>query len=79
MAFDKAIKSGKEHRRQYYGPTKHDTSCRPGGGCPWCEGNRTYNDRRRRRATEEELKSRMTTIDDNEEILCISQRTCQIR
>ena len=39
---DKAIKYGKEKRRQYrYGkPGAHDITCRPNGGCPYCESSR---------------------------------------
>ena len=49
----KAIASGKEHRIEY--GTKNqpyckavDKTCRNHGGCPYCEGNRTFNDRKRR-------------------------------
>ncbi len=42
MSLDKAIRSGKEHRRPYYGSGRYDTSCRPHGGCTWCERNRMH-------------------------------------
>ena len=42
MALDKAISSGKEHRKQYYGAQAVDKSCRNGGSCPFCQGNRLY-------------------------------------
>lgn len=42
MALDKAIKSGKEHRKPYYGSKVIDRTCRNHGGCPWCEENRKY-------------------------------------
>jgi hypothetical protein len=42
MALDKAIASGKEHRKPYYKSARHDKTCRPGGGCSWCRGNRTH-------------------------------------
>lgn len=42
MSLDKAIKSGKEHRKQYYGCKSFDKTCRNHGGCPWCEENRQY-------------------------------------
>ena len=42
MALDKAIKSGKEHRKMYYGSKAICRSCRNHGGCPWCEENRKY-------------------------------------
>jgi len=43
MSLEKAIKSGKEHRKPYYKYCEQiDPSCRNHGGCPWCEGNRKY-------------------------------------
>ena len=42
MALDKAIKSGKEHRKPYYGSKAIDRTCRNHGGYPWCEENRKY-------------------------------------
>ena len=40
MALDKAIKSGKEHRKPYRKAKAIDASCRNHGNCPWCLGNR---------------------------------------
>lgn len=42
MSLDKAIEHGKEHRKPYTGCEAIDRSCRPHGGCPWCEANRKY-------------------------------------
>ena len=42
MALDKAIKSGKEHRKPYRGSKAIDKTCRNNCGCPWCEENRKY-------------------------------------
>lgn len=48
MSLEKAIKYGKEKRKQYYKFCKLvDPSCRNHGGCPWCEGNRSYSTRKR--------------------------------
>lgn len=47
MSLDKAIEHGKEHRKQYYGAKAVDSTCRPHGGCPWCEGNRLHKHQRR--------------------------------
>ena len=41
MSLEKAIKSGKEHRKEYWGAKAVDPTCRNHGTCPWCEGNRT--------------------------------------
>ena len=42
MSFDKAIASGKEHRKQYRGSKAFDAYCRNHGGCSWCAENRQY-------------------------------------
>ena len=52
MGLEKAIQHGKEHRKPFgkgYGNYSKsiDMSCRNHGGCPWCEGNRTYKYRKR--------------------------------
>ena len=39
MSLDKAIESGKEHRRD---SRRFDGSCRNHVGCPWCERGRQY-------------------------------------
>lgn len=42
MTLDKAIKSGKEHRKPYYGSKAIDKICRNHGSCYWYEENRKY-------------------------------------
>ncbi len=42
MSMDKAIESGKEHRKRYYGSKAIDKSCRCHGGCSVCLENRMY-------------------------------------
>ena len=42
MSMDKAIKYGKEHRKQYYGTKAIDKTCRNGGSCQYCQMNRKY-------------------------------------
>ena len=44
MSLEKAIKHGKEKRKEYYGSQAFDHSCRPHGGCPYCENNRKFSD-----------------------------------
>ena len=44
MSLEKAIKYGKEKRKGYYGSQAFDHSCRPHGGCPYCENNRKFSD-----------------------------------
>lgn len=50
MSLDKAIQHGKEHRKPYTGSREIDRTCRNHGGCPWCEGNRLYNRKKREAA-----------------------------
>jgi len=50
MSLNKAIKHGKEKREPYRKPKLHDRSCRNHGGCPYCEDNRRFSDRKRRKA-----------------------------
>ena len=52
MSLDKAIQHGKEHRKPYHRSGKFDRTCRPGGGCPYCEGNRSIQERREKARTE---------------------------
>lgn len=54
MGLEKAIASGKEHRKPYRGSKRFDTTCRNHGGktkrrerreCPWCKDNRLHSNR----------------------------------
>lgn len=42
MSLDKAIKSGKEHRKPYRGSKAIDHTCRNHGSCEWCRDNRVH-------------------------------------
>lgn len=42
MSMDKAIASGKEHRKPYYGSKAIAKSCRNHGSCPYCTKNRQH-------------------------------------
>ena len=57
MSFDKYM--GKEHRKPYYGAKAIDGTCRNHGGCPVCEGNRTYSDTKRRQSADDKLKEEL--------------------
>lgn len=52
---DKAIKSGKEHRKSFYGSKAIDCSCRNHGTCPYCMGNRLYNRKKVEKKFEKDL------------------------
>jgi len=56
MSLDEGIKHGKEHRKPYHGSKAFDQSCRPGGNCSWCQGNREHADKKRELSAEEEKK-----------------------
>ena len=46
MSLNKAIASGKEHRKPYRGTKSCDPMCRNHGGCKWCEDGRLYKNRK---------------------------------
>jgi len=48
-------KTRKDRRKDYTGSKVFDSSCRCNGGCPWCKGNRTYQDSRERAAADEQI------------------------
>lgn len=52
MSLDKAIKSGKEHRK----PKIHGSGVCDVETCKWCMGNLTYKNKKRILKTKEELK-----------------------
>lgn len=46
MSLNKAIESGKEHRKKYYGAKSCDPMCRNHGGCKWCEDGRLHKNKK---------------------------------
>lgn len=55
MSLNKAIKYGKEKRKEYRGSKAFDRSCRNGGTCPWCESGRRHFDRKRREYADSQI------------------------
>jgi len=53
MSLWKAIAHGKEHRKPYRGAPAFDRSCRPHGGCPYCERGRQYSTRKWKKVAED--------------------------
>ena len=45
----------KERRKPYRGAAAVDPCCRNHGGCPWCQSNRTFAERKRKLIAEEKL------------------------
>lgn len=65
MALDKAIKSGKEHRKPYFKYCEQiDHSCRNHGGCKWCEENRKHKFMVREYETKQKLKEYLLGEDE---------------
>jgi hypothetical protein len=56
MSLEKAIKHGKEKRKQYRGSKAFDHSCRNHGSCSWCEGNRKHSSIKRLESNKSKLK-----------------------
>lgn len=57
MSFDKKYPNRKDHRKPYYKSGKHDATCRPHGGCPYCEQNRMHSTEKRMESHKEEKES----------------------
>lgn len=55
MSLDKAIISGKEHRKPYHNTKAVDSWCRNHGKCLICRVNRMYKNNRRNKAAEQEI------------------------
>ena len=53
MALNKAVKSGKEHRKEYKGAKAIDPHCRNHGPCPYCQSNRQHKYKKRMPIEEE--------------------------
>lgn len=56
MSLDKAIETGKEHRKMYRGSKAIDHTCRNHGGCDWCLENRMYKYKKEIEKTLDKLK-----------------------
>ena len=56
MALDKAIISGKEHRKMYRGSKSIDRTCRNHGSCDWCRENRQYKNLKKMQKTFDMMK-----------------------
>lgn len=57
MSLNKAIKYGKEHRKEYRKSKRFDKTCRNHGGCPYCEGNRKHSTKIRKMKGTEEMSN----------------------
>lgn len=66
MSLDKAIKYGKEHRKQYKGGKLYSSSCRNHGSCTYCQSNRRYKEFREKVKYHKNKKDYIDDIIDNE-------------
>ena len=57
MGSEKAIKYGKEHRKEYRNWRAVDSWCRCHGGCPWCTGNRIHKFNKQKERARWEIKT----------------------
>ena len=55
MGLEKAILSGKEHRKLYYDSRAVDSWCRNHGKCFICRENRTYKNQKRIEAATQKM------------------------
>jgi hypothetical protein len=55
MSLYKAISSGKEKRKNYFGAKSYDCSCRNHGGCSYCLDNRMYKNKKRESSSKDKL------------------------
>jgi hypothetical protein len=62
MSLDKAIEHGKEFRKPYHKAGAADQTCRPGGSCPYCQGNRMYSDKKRDISSREQIKEAVHSV-----------------
>lgn len=56
MSLDKAIESGKEHRKRWRGSKNFDKTCRNHGSCDYCKGNRLYSTKKAMDSAKEQMK-----------------------
>ena len=57
MSMEKAIKSGKEKRKEYTGSKAIDHACRNHGSCDWCKENRMIHSLKEEERTRYELEN----------------------
>ena len=62
MSMEKAIASGKEHRKKYRGSKAFSCSCRNHGTCDYCKGNRLYKFNKKIQKTYLEDLFKLTSI-----------------
>lgn len=64
MSFDKNYPNRKDHRKPYHGSARFSGSCRPGGSCPVCSGDRQYQERLVQERAKDELQADGVDLDE---------------
>lgn len=54
--FDNDYPNRKDNRKKYYKRGKHDRSCRPNGGCPYCKDSRLHKTTKRIKFADLDIK-----------------------
>lgn len=72
---DKAIKSGKEHRKEYRGAKACDKTCRNHGSDDWAKDNRLYRANRLEEKAKQDLEEMdlVTEISKSEPIIDLDE------
>ena len=66
MGLDRAILSGKEHRKIYQDSRRYDRTCRAHGSCDWCCEGRQFSHKKAELESLEALKSYLKGEDCDE-------------
>lgn len=56
MSFDKNYPNRKDHRKEFTGAKAYVHSCRNGGSCAYCQGNRNINKTKLELVAKDELE-----------------------
>lgn len=56
MSFDNEYPNRKDHREEYRGAKRVDSTCRNHGSCDWCRENRLHGNKKRELVCDEEEK-----------------------
>ena len=72
---DKAIKSGKEHRKEYRGAKACDKACRNHGSDDWAKDNRLYRSNKLLEKSEQDLEEMdlVTEISKSEPVIDLDE------
>lgn len=67
MSFDKNYPNRKDHREAFIGAKSFDRTCRNGGSCPACQGNRTIRKTRTELSASDDIAHVLEELDTSDE------------